>query len=211
MTISIAIVEDNSQLRAQLVALIARTRGFCCTGAYASGEEALRELPKRPPDVVLMDINLPEMSGVECTELLQRVLPGTQVVMLTVYDDAELIFRALEVGARGYLLKRTPPNKILGAIKDVHAGGAPMSSSIARLVVRSFARPTGPAATQLTPREVEVLTLVAQGDLNKEIADRLGLTLETVNTYLKTIYRKLHVRSRTAAAMKFFWPKRNGA
>jgi len=130
--------------------------------------------------------------------------------MLTVYDDAELIFRALEMGAIGYLLKRTPPPEILRAIREVHAGGAPMTSSIARLVVRSFARPAGPAADQLAPRETEVLALVAKGYLNREIAERLDLTLETINTYLKIIYRKLHVRSRTAAAMKVFGPKRSG-
>ncbi|MCX6872375.1 MAG: response regulator transcription factor [Verrucomicrobia bacterium] len=210
MPISVAIVEDSRQLREQLAALVAGASGFRCVGTYESGEEALRGLPQQPADVVLMDINLPRMSGVECTEQLQSLVPNALVVMLTVYDDAELIFSALEMGASGYLLKRTPPAAILKAIREVHAGGAPMSCSIARQVVRSFTRPASPAASDLAPRETEVLALVAQGYLNKEIADRLGLTLETVNTYLKAIYRKLHVRSRTAAAMKVFGPKRGG-
>jgi len=204
MLIKVAIVEDEARLRAQLAALLAGTRDFRCTGTYASAEEALRELPRQPADVVLMDINLPQMSGVECTFRLKRLLPRTQVVILTVYDDSEQIFRALEMGASGYLLKRTPAEELLKAIADVHQGGAPMSSYIARQVVQSFARRTNPAAPQLSPREEELLALVAKGYVNKEIADRLGLTLETVRSYLKIIYEKLQVRSRTEAAMKVF-------
>ncbi|MCX6998434.1 MAG: response regulator transcription factor [Kiritimatiellaeota bacterium] len=167
MPIKVAIVEDETRLRASLAGMISGAPGFCCTGAYASGEEALRELPRHPVDVVLMDINLPQISGVECTGRLQDLLPGVQVMMLTVYDDAERIFGALEMGASGYLLKRTPPKEILRAIREVHAGGAPMSSSIARLVVRSFARRVGPPAMQLTRREKEVLAFVAQGYTSK--------------------------------------------
>jgi len=202
--ITVAIVEDEKRLRAQLVALINDAHGFRCVGAYGSGEQALRELPGQPADVVLMDINLPQMSGVECTYRLKQLLPALQVVMLTMYDDSERIFQALEMGASGYLLKRTPPGEILKAITDVQQGGAPMTSYIARQVVQSFARRASPKAPQLAPREEEVLVLVAKGYINKEIADQLGLTLETVRSYLKIIYEKLHVRSRTEAAMKVF-------
>jgi DNA-binding NarL/FixJ family response regulator len=204
MSISVAIVEDETRVRNQLATLISEAQGFSCKGAYHSAEEALREIPRQPPDVVLMDINLGTMSGVECTFRLKKLLPNLQIVMLTVYDDSELIFKALEMGASGYLLKRTPPDEILKAVSDVHHGGAPMSSYIARQVVQSFARRTSDEAPDLAPREAEVLALVAKGYINKEIAERLGISLETVRSYLKNIYEKLHVRSRTEAAMKFF-------
>jgi DNA-binding NarL/FixJ family response regulator len=207
MRITIAIVEDDARLRAQLAGLLSSSPGYECVGGYGSGEEALREIPRCPPDVVLMDINLPQMSGVDCTFRLKRLLPKLQVVMLTVYDDSEQIFRALEMGASGYLLKRTPPEEILRAVEDVHRGGAPMSSYIARQVVQSFARQATAEGPKLSPREEEVLGLVAKGYINKEIGDKLGVTLETVRTYLKIIYEKLHVRSRTEAAMKFFGSK----
>ncbi|MFN3407777.1 MAG: response regulator [Limisphaerales bacterium] len=207
MSIPVAIVEDEARLRSQLVAMLTAAAEFECRGAYGSGEEALREIPRHPPDVVLMDINLPGMSGVECTFRLKRLLPRLQVVMLTVYDDSEQIFRALEMGASGYLLKRATPEEIVRAVAEVHRGGAPMSSYIARQVVQSFARRSSAREPGLTPREEEVLALVAKGYINKEIADQLGLTLETVRTYLKLIYEKLHVRSRTEAAMRFFGSK----
>jgi DNA-binding NarL/FixJ family response regulator len=204
MAIRVAIVEDETRVRNQLEALIGEAGGFCCSGSYRSAEEALREIPRQPPDVVLMDINLGAMSGVECTFRLKKLIPTLQIVMLTVYDDSELIFKALEMGASGYLLKRTPPDEILKAISDVHHGGAPMSSYIARQVVQSFSRHSSPEAPELTPRQAEVLELAAKGYINKEIAERLGISLETVRSYLKSIYEKLHVRSRTEAAMKFF-------
>jgi DNA-binding NarL/FixJ family response regulator len=188
-----------------LASLIAEAPGFSCLGVYACAEEALREIPRQPPDVVLMDINLGGMSGVECTFRLKRLMPASvRILMLTVYAESELIFKALEMGADGYLLKRTPPDDILKAITDVHHGGAPMSSYIARQVVQSFARRTSADTPKLSPREEEVLALVAKGQINKEIADALGISLETVRTYLKSIYDKLHVRSRTEAAMRFF-------
>ncbi len=209
MTIRVAIVENERSVRQELVSLINETRGFQCVGAYSSGEQALREMPKQPPEVVLMDINLGQMSGVKCTYLLKQVIPELQIVMLTVYDDRQQIFEALEMGASGYLLKRTPTPEILKAIEDVHRGGAPMSSYIARQVVQSFSRRTAEkaSAVALSAREKEVLALVAKGYINKEIANMLGLTEDTVRGYLKHVYEKLHVRSRTEAAMKYFGAK----
>ena len=204
MSISIAIVEDETRVRVQLAKIINEAPGFRCQGAFGSGEEALREISRQPIDVVLMDINLPKMSGVECTFRLKKLLPQLQIIMLTVYDDSEQILKALEMGASGYLLKRTPADEILKAVMEVHRGGAPMSSYIARQVVQSFRRRTNPESPDLYPREAEVLALVAKGYINKEIADQLGLRLENVRSYLKSIYDKLHVRSRTEAAMKYF-------
>jgi DNA-binding NarL/FixJ family response regulator len=206
MSIRVAIVENERSVREELVLLINESRGFQCLGAYGSGEQALREIPKQPPDVALMDINLGQMSGVACTYLLKQVLPELQIVMLTVYDDRKQIFEALETGASGYLLKRTPAAEILKAIEEVHHGGAPMSSYIARQVVQSFARGTAGRTPDLalSAREKEVLALVAKGYINKEIASMLSLSEDTVRGYLKHIYEKLHVRSRTEAAMKYF-------
>lgn len=204
MSIRVAIVEDEARVRVQLAKLINEAPGFSCQGSYSSGEEALREISRQPADVVLMDINLPKMSGVECTFRLKKLLPQMQIVMLTVYDDSEQIFKALEMGASGYLLKRSPAKEILNAVTEVHRGGSPMSSYIARQVVQSFTKRAGPDSPELSPREAEVLALVGKGYINKEIADQLGLRLETVRSYLKSIYEKLHVRSRTEAAMKFF-------
>ena len=204
MSISVAIVEDEPRVRAQLATTITEAPGFRCLGLFSSGEQAYREIPRQPPDVVLMDINLPKMSGVECTARIKALLPAMQIIMLTVYEDSEQIFNALKMGASGYLLKRTPPDEILRAVAEVHRGGAPMSSLVARQVVQSFAKRTTLEAQNLSPREADVLSLVAKGYINKEIADKLGLGLETVRSYLKSIYEKLHVRSRTEAAMKFF-------
>lgn len=203
--IRVALVEDNAKLRHQLESLIGNAPGFACVGAIANAEAALTGLPPIAPDVVLMDIQLPRMSGVECVARLRALLPDTKVVMLTAYDDSDHIFQALENGANGYLLKRTPPDELLRSIADVHTGGAPMNSHIARLVVQSFHR-RGPSPRQtenLTPREEEVLRLVSQGFINKEIADQLGISLETVRQHLKNCYARLHVRSRTEAALKF--------
>jgi DNA-binding NarL/FixJ family response regulator len=204
MSISVAIVEDETRVRVQLAKIINEAPGFKCQGVFSSGEQGLREIPRQPPDVVLMDINLPKMSGVECAFRLKKLVPQVQIVILTVYDDIEQIFKALEMGASGYLLKRTPSDEILKAVMEVHRGGAPMSSYIARQVVQSFRKRTNQTVPDLSPREAEVLALVAKGFINKEIADRLGLSLETVRSYLKNTYDKLHVRSRTEAAMKFF-------
>jgi DNA-binding NarL/FixJ family response regulator len=204
MSIKVAIVEDEGRIRVQLAKIINDAPGFTCQGCYSSGEQALREIPQQPPEVVLMDINMGKMSGVECAFRLKRLLPQVQIVMLTVYDDSELVFKALEMGASGYLLKRAPSDEILKAVIEVHRGGAPMSSYIARQVVQSFLKRTSSESPELSPREVEVLSFVAKGYINKEIADKMGLSFETVRSYLKSIYEKLHVRSRTEAAMKYF-------
>jgi DNA-binding NarL/FixJ family response regulator len=206
MPLRVAIVEDDEQVRENLAVLINETKGFECVGTFGSGEAALENMPRRPPDVVLMDVNLPGMSGVECVRQLKARIPAIQVVMLTVYDDSDRIFQALQMGASGYLLKRSTADEILRAIEDVHRGGAPMSGYIARKVVQSFQRqgPSDKIAENLTKREADVLNYAARGYTNKEIADALGLSSETVRGYLKTIYGKLHVRSRTEAAMKFF-------
>ncbi len=205
MNIRVAIVEDDEQVRENLARLVGEAKGFECAATFSSGEQALGELPRRAFDVVLMDINLPGISGVECVRQLKGVAPDTQVVMLTVYDDSDRIFQALQMGAAGYLLKRSTSMEILHAIEDVHRGGAPMSSYIARKVVQSFRRqgPSDKPAENLSKRETDVLEYVSRGYTNKEIADALGLSAETVRGYLKTIYSKLHVRSRTEAAMKF--------
>jgi DNA-binding NarL/FixJ family response regulator len=204
MSISVVIVEDEVRICNHLMITINEAPGFRCQDAFSSGEQALLEIPRQPPDVVLMDINLPKMSGVECTARLKKLVPAVQIVMLTVYEDSEQIFNALKMGASGYLLKRTPPDEILKAVTEVHRGGAPMSGHVARLVVQSFAKSTISEVPELSPREAEVLALVAKGYINKEIAEKLALSLETVRSYLKSTYDKLHVRSRTEAAMKYF-------
>ena len=205
MAISVSIVEDNEQLRGTLARVIDRAEGFRCLSHYGSAEEALKGLPKDRPEVVLMDINLPGMNGVECVRQLKPLLPQTQVMMLTVYEDTENIFKALAVGAAGYMLKRTPRAELLAAIKEVHRGGSPMTAHIARKVVQSFQQ-TGPAAAPaegLSPREQEVLDFLSQGLLYKEISEKLGISYETVHTYIRRIYEKLQVRTRTEAVAKF--------
>jgi DNA-binding NarL/FixJ family response regulator len=205
MPTTIAIVEDNKNLREDLADLIASRKGFRCTGAFPSAEEALKSLPEKPPDVVVMDINLPKMSGIECTRELKSRLPETEVVMLTMFDDTELIFAALRAGASGYLLKRAAPTDLLAAIEQVRAGGSPMSPEIARQVVQFFqAEKPAPAGSEdLSERERELLSLLARGKQYKEIADQLGISTDTVRSHIRRIYRKLHVHSRTEAAVKF--------
>ena len=204
MALRVAIVEDDPRWRANLELLLGETEGLECVGSYPSGEAAVADLPRRRPQVVLMDINLPKMSGVECTRQLRALLPEVQIVMLTVYDDSDRIFQALQMGANGYLLKRASADEILQAIQDVHRGGAPMSAYIARKVVQSFQQPTpsAPPEEVLSKRESEVLGYVSRGYSDKEVAEALGLTPATVRSYLKTIYSKLHVHSRTQAIAK---------
>jgi DNA-binding NarL/FixJ family response regulator len=206
--ISVAVVEDNAGLRHSLRSVLEDSPGFNCAGSFTSAEEALREIPKHPPEVVLMDINLPGMSGIECTRRLRELLPETRVVMITVYRDNDKIFEALRAGASGYLLKRAAPQVILDAVVNVHEGGSPMSSEVARKVVEAFQQPVaagvGPGGEQveLSSREREVLELLSQGMPDKQIADRLSLSIRTVRFHLGHIYAKLHVRSRVEAAVK---------
>ena len=203
--IRVSIVEDDAPARAILAGWLGRAEGIRCVGQHPSGEAALADLPAERPDVVLMDINLGGINGVECVRRLKPVLPATQFVMLTVYEDADHIFRALEAGASGYLLKQTPRSQLIAALREVHAGGSPMTSNIARKVVQSFqhASPDAPAAVPLSPREQEVLDLLARGFLYKEIAEALNISVPTVNTYIRRIYEKLHVRSRAQAVARY--------
>jgi DNA-binding NarL/FixJ family response regulator len=204
MSISVSIVEDDAQVRASLVKLIDSSPGFRCVSNHASAENALQEIPKVKSQVVLMDINLPGINGVECVRRLKPQMPGTQVIMLTVYQNTEHIFNALAAGATGYLLKQTPPAELLAAIREVHVGGSPMSSHIARKIVQSFQQSASASAEaqSLSPREAEVLDLLAKGFLYKEIADSMKVTYATVHTHIRHIYEKLHVRSRTEAVAK---------
>lgn len=207
MSIRVSIVEDNQRLRGSLSKLISLSEGFTCASEHATAEAALAELPAVRPDVILMDINLPgNKNGVDCVRELKPILPDTQIVMFTVYENTELIFKALAAGASGYLVKQTPPNELLTALRDVHHGGSPMTSHIARKVVASFRQTDNPATrelAQLTPREQQVLDYLAQGFLYKEIADAMSISFDTVHSHIRKIYEKLHVRSRTEAVNKF--------
>jgi DNA-binding NarL/FixJ family response regulator len=205
MAITVSIVEDNDQLRGTLARVINRAEGFRCLSQYPDAEAAVEALPRDHPDVVLMDINLPGMNGVECVRRLKQLAPDSLVIMLTVYEDTENIFNALAAGASGYLLKRTPRAEVLDAIREVHRGGSPMTTHIARKVVQSFQQ-TGASSQStesLSPREQEVLDCLSKGFLYKEIADKLGIGYETVHTYIRRIYDKLQVRTRTEAVAKF--------
>lgn len=205
----VAIVEDSKTTREGLETIVNLSSEYRCICACDTAEEALRVLPKHQPEVVLMDIQLPNMSGIECVAQLKKLLPEVQVVMVTVYEDPDRIFRALRAGASGYLLKRSAPEQVLTAIRDVQTGGAPMSGEIARKVIGHFQTQSATAdeVEKLSTREREVLELVAHGFSNKEIADRLSVTIEAVRWHLKHIYQKLHVHSRTEAALKFRAPK----
>ena len=209
--IQVALVEDDPGVRANLAAMLDGSPGFQCQAAYADGAAALKGIPAKRPDVVLMDINLPGMLGTECVNRLRSVAPNLPVLMLTVYDDSEQIFKSLMAGASGYLLKRTPKDKLLEAIREITLGGAPMSRQIARRVVRYFqelkrepeAVRRAPEVETLTEREEQVLAHLAKGHAYKEIADLMGISFETVRTHVRTIYEKLHVHSRTEATLKY--------
>lgn len=206
VSIAVAIVEDDVPAREILAGWIRDTEGFHLAGEYDDAETAIAELPQIKTSVVLFDINLPGMNGIECVRKLKPRLPDTQFVMVTVYEDANHIFNALSAGASGYLLKQTRRNELIDALKDVHAGGSPMSSQIARKVVQNFYRnetQMDGETVELSPREREVLELLARGYLYKEIAEMLKISVQTVNTYIRRIYEKLHVRSRAQAVAKY--------
>jgi DNA-binding NarL/FixJ family response regulator len=204
--ITVAIVEDDPATRGIVAGWVDGLPNFRCVARYGDAEAALAALPDVAPDVVLTDINLPELNGIECVRQLKPQLPRTQFVMVTVYGDTDHIFEALAAGATGYLLKRLDRDELKEALEEVHRGGSPMSSSIARKVVQFF-RSQQPSTTvaleSLSPRELEVLNLLAEGYVNKEIADRLAISVPTVATYIRRVYEKLHVHSRAAAIGKF--------
>jgi DNA-binding NarL/FixJ family response regulator len=205
----IAIVEDKRIIRESLAEFVQSDPEFVCVCVCATAAEALKEIPRHQADIVLMDIQLPDFSGIECTAKLKQLMPSVQIMMVTVYEDTERIFKALRAGACGYLLKRCTPEELIAAIREVRQGGAPMSREIARKVIVSFQEPiTASAEVEgLSPREREILELLAAGFPNKEIASRLGLTDGTVRWHLRHVYHKLHVRSRTEAALKFLSSK----
>jgi DNA-binding NarL/FixJ family response regulator len=207
--IDVAIVEDNAALGNGLRKIVESASDFRCVGVWTTAEDALKKIDAFRPQVVLMDINLPGMSGIEATARIKHHLPDMQVIMVTVYRDHDQIFAALKAGASGYLVKRSTPEEVRQAIRDVRSGGAPMSAEIARRVVEAFHQPmktASPAAgddLKLSKRETEILELLTKGLANKEIADRLDISVETVRVNLRRVYEKLHVHSRTEAAMKF--------
>ena len=205
MDITVSIVEDDDALRETLKSYL-NTRGFRCLSTHGSAEEALRELPSVKPAVVLMDINLPRKNGIDCVSELKPLMPSSKCIILTAFEDADLIFQALAAGALGYLLKGVRPAKLLESIREVHAGGSPMSSQIARKVVAFFQKPRRQPPgieAQLSEREKQVLECLVKGLLYKQIADHMGISMGTVRTYMQRIYEKLHVHTRTEAVVKY--------
>ena len=205
MNVKIGIVEDNHEITKNWRQLFSLQDGYECVGAFQTGEEALRRLPALKPDVVLMDISLPGMSGIECVASLKRLLPKTPVLMVTVHSDNDRLFHALQSGANGYLLKRTTPEQLMDAIQEVLNGGAPMTGEIARRVIETFNRPSAAPAEEsnLSHRESQVIELLSQGYSDKEIAANLDISFTTVRSHVSRIFEKLHVRSRVEAATKF--------
>ena len=205
MPIDVSIVEDDAGIRENLATLINGASKFRCVSSYPNAEEALKGIPLKKPDVVLMDINLPRMSGIECVQKLKAILPKLQILMLTVYEDEDQSIKALMAGANGYLLKRTKPAKLLEAIEEVHRGDSPMSAKIARIVVQYFNKKgvAAPKTVELSKREEEILDLLVKGNRYKEISDALGISFDTVRSHLRNIYEKLHVSSRTEAVVKY--------
>ncbi|MEO7415102.1 MAG: response regulator transcription factor [Opitutaceae bacterium] len=205
MRISVAIVEDNAGIGEELAQVIAEAPDCSCAIVCRNLQTALKKIPPLQPDVVIMDINLPDGSGIEGTARLKRLLPATQFLMFTIYEDHDQIIKSLEAGASGYLLKRTAPEDLLRAIREIKSGGAPMTPEVARKVIKTFHRRAEKtnSTEMLTPREEKILQLLSQGMLSKEIAGQLSIGVETVNTHLKHIYGKLHVRTRTEAVIRF--------
>jgi len=206
MPITIAIVEDSVSFRKKIVKLIESSDEFQCVCVCGNAAQALEQIPRAAPEVVLMDIQLPDRSGIECTSHLKALLPETQIMIFTVHEDSDQIFHALEMGASGYLLKRTPSEEIFAAIRDLHQGGAPMSSEIARKVVQFFRKESALKRDLqgLSPRQEELLKLLAKGHAPKAIADEMNVSVGTVRSYLKLIYQKLHVHSSNQALIKYF-------
>lgn len=206
LPIQVAIVEDDEEIRADVSHRLGRNSSFRLLRSYADAESAMADLPSRHPHVVLMDINLPGMDGVECVRQLKTKMPGVQFIMFTVYEDGDRLFKSLMAGASGYLLKRTPPDKFLTAIREVHEGGAPMSPEIARRVVQHFQQMPEPSreVQELSAREKDVLEQLAKGYLYKEIEENLHISTGTLRTHIANVYGKLHVHSRTEAVIKYF-------
>jgi DNA-binding NarL/FixJ family response regulator len=204
--IQVAVVEDSAPVRANLVDTLNRSADARCVCACATAAQALAEIPPLAPHVILMDLHLPDGSGVDCTFRLKQQLPDTQVMILTVHEDSDLIFKALEFGASGYLLKRTPPDALLAGIREIRTGGCPMSSEVARKVVQYFRnkRTAKSELHELSPRQEEMLRLLARGYVPKEIAEEMKVSITTVRSYLHLIYQKLHVQNRTEAVIKYF-------
>jgi len=203
--VTVAVVEDDNHIRAALELILNGSSHFHCAGTFPDAESALLGIPRIGPDVVLMDIQLPRQSGIECVQALKRAHPNLQFVMVTVFEDDDLVFKSLAAGAVGYMLKSSPPVQILEAIAEVYAGGSPMSSYIARKVVQSFHKDcsSSPEVETLSRREQELLGYLAKGFLYKEIADRMGIRLDTVRSHIRRVYEKLHAHSRTEAVNKF--------
>jgi DNA-binding NarL/FixJ family response regulator len=202
MPVTVAIVEDDSRIQKSLRLMLTTDPGVLCVGAFGTAASAIASIPPLNPDVVFMDVHLPDHSGIEVVRFLAATPRPPQIVMLTSYDDSEAIFNSLSAGASGYLLKPIRTSELLAAVRDVHSGGAPMTGAIARKVVQAFARPVvqpAPATEDLSPREQEILALLSEGFLYKEIADRLNVAYATVRTHIERIYQKLHVRSRSQA------------
>ena len=202
MPITVAIVEDNAGICEELQQILAEDPSCTCVCVCRNFKTALSEIPRIQPDVIIMDINLPDGSGIEATKQLKQLIPRTQIMIFTIYEESEEIFRALEAGASGYLLKDTAPEELLLSIHDIHQGGVPMTGEVARKVIRSFHK-TPTKSELLTTREEEILDLLSQGYVSKEIASRLSISSETVKSHLKHIYDKLHVRTRTEAVIKY--------
>jgi DNA-binding NarL/FixJ family response regulator len=205
MQIKVAIVDDDEGIRSSLASLIRHAPNLKLVGDFSNAETAIKEIPARAPDVVLMDINLPGMNGVECVRQLKTLLPKVQFMMLTVYEDSDSLFNSFKAGASGYLLKRTASARLIEAIRDVHQGGSPMTPQLARRVVQFLSEPRGEGQVmpKLTPGEKEFLDQLSKGYAYKEIADRMNISIDTVRSYVRTVYEKLHVHSRTEAVVKY--------
>ena len=204
--IAVSVVEDIQDIRESLQQLIEASNNFLCLSAYSNAEDALKDLPAVKPDIVLMDINLPGMNGIECIRRVKTLCPQLQFMMFTIYEDSEQVFDALAAGASGYLLKKTPRDKILPSIQELYEGGSPMSTQIARKVVAYFQKEKEASnnQAQLSAREREVLELLSKGFVYKEIAARLNIATGTVRQHIHKIYEKLHVQNRTEALNKFY-------